>query len=29
MRTLPVQGGKQENAGTATKVEPTPVEAKR
>jgi hypothetical protein len=29
MRTLPVQGGKQENTGTATKVEPTPAEAKK
>jgi hypothetical protein len=29
MRTLPMQGGKQENTGTPTKAEPTPEEAKK
>ena len=29
MRTLPMQGDKEENTGTPTKAEPTPVEAKK
>jgi hypothetical protein len=29
IRTLPIQGGKQENTGTPGKAEPTPAEAKK